>query len=299
MIVVEIIAQMESKKFLVVYNPTAGRKKAYKIAKKYHALNDHLCEFRLISGQSALETSSTLRERLPECDAVIAVGGDGLVNLVLQELLLNPKPLFVHAAGTGNDFHRHNFKKRKFDIQNLDLRLIDLAKSAIDGNVRHFGQALSAGFDSIVNRRANKLRYLPGTLKYVLALLVELPRFKPIHYKLVVDGSHRELDAMMVVVANGPTYGGGMKVLPEASAVDGELDVLVLHPVSKFTLLKVFPKVFLGRHVNHSKVEIFTCKSIAISSSAPIYADGEHFGSGPVFIEVVPSILPLLGSSWK
>ena len=299
MIVVEIIAQMESRKFLVVYNPASGRKKAYKIAKKYHALNDHLCEFRLISGHSALETSSKLREELPNCDAVIAVGGDGLVNLVLQELLITSKPLFVHAAGTGNDFHRHNFKKQIFSVENFNLRNIDLVKSSIAGNVRHFGQALSAGFDSIVNRRANRLRYLPGTLKYVLALFLELPTFRAINYQLVIDGAPRNIDAMMVVVANGPSYGGGMKVLPSASSIDGKLDVLVLHPVSKFTLLKVFPKVFLGRHVNHPKVEIFTCKSIAISSSAPIYADGEHFGSGPVFIEVVPSILPLLGSSWK
>jgi diacylglycerol kinase (ATP) len=236
---------------------------------------------------------------LRESNAVIAIGGDGLVNLVLQEIVGGSKPLFVHAAGTGNDFHRHNFNKIRFVKEGFETKFIDLAKCSIDGGERLFGQALSAGFDSLVNRRANELRYLPGALKYVIALFLVLPRFRPVEYKLIIDGKDRNLKAMMVVVANGPTYGGGMKVLPFAKSDDGELDVLILHPVSKFTLIKVFPKVFIGQHIKHPKVEILKCKTIKIVADVPIYADGEYFGNGEVNIEILPSILPIIGSSWN
>ena len=102
---------------------------------------------------------------------------------------------------------------------------------------------------------------------------------------------------MMVVVANGPTYGGGMRVVPEANSTDGEIDVLVLHPVSKIELLRVFPKVFSGKHISHRKVELFKCRSIEIDCNAPVYADGEYFGTGPFRAEVQPEALQILDLS--
>ena len=99
---------------------------------------------------------------------------------------------------------------------------------------------------------------------------------------------------MMVVVANGPTYGGGMKVLPEALVNDGLLDVMILNKVSKLKLLLIFPRVYIGSHVKHPAVEIVKVRSISIDSEAPIYADGEFFGKGPIKIDVMREHLHIL-----
>ena len=73
--------------------------------------------------------------------------------------------------------------------------------------------------------------------------------FRPIPYVIEVDGTRHETRAMLVAVGNGPAYGGGMRVVPDASFDDGLLDVLILHEVSHAELLRVFPKVFKGAHV--------------------------------------------------
>jgi diacylglycerol kinase (ATP) len=125
---------------------------------------------------------------------------------------------------------------------------------------------------------------------------LELPYFKPLDYRLKIDGNEENITAMMAVAANGNTYGGGMKVLPNADARDGLIDLLILNRVSKFELLRVFPKVFFGKHVTHPAVKIMRCKELEISSSAPIYADGEYFGTGPIKIEMAHNSLTIMSN---
>jgi diacylglycerol kinase (ATP) len=101
---------------------------------------------------------------------------------------------------------------------------------------------------------------------------------------------------MMVVVANGPTYGGGMKVLPSADVNDGLLDVMILNKVSKIKLLLLFPKVYIGSHITHPAIELFKVQNIAIKSSAPTYADGEYFGEGPIKVSIRRNNLRILNT---
>lgn len=284
----------------VVYNPRSGSGKARAYVDEIIAIANSNFEFNLISGPDAITTQKRLSDEIYKSTAVFAIGGDGLVNLTLQELANRDLPLYVFPAGTGNDFHRHNYRKISSlralteGFSRAAIREIDLALVRFQNSSRFYGQVLSAGFDSLCNARANRLRYLPGSLKYVLALILELPSFRPLKYSVKIDGVDREFEAMMVVVANGPTYGGGMRVLPDAVSNDGLFDVMILHPVSKLELLRVFPKVFSGKHKHHQKVEILRCQKISISVDAPIYADGEYFGKGPFTIEMKPSTLKVL-----
>jgi diacylglycerol kinase (ATP) len=94
---------------------------------------------------------------------------------------------------------------------------------------------------------------------------------------------------MLIAVANGRSYGGGMQVCPNADINDGFFDVMVLHPVSKFEFIKVFPRVFAGNHLSHPAVEIVRSKSVRIESKAVAYADGERIGQLPVTAECVSS----------
>ena len=221
-------------------------------------------------------------------------------NLVCQIVAVRGSKLWVWPAGTGNDFSSLHFPF----LQNLDdftkaissgsIKAIDLAEVKFNNNRRLFGQVLSAGFDSKVNARANEFRFLKSSFKYTVATILEIFKFQPIEYQLVIDGIPRQLQAMTVVVANGSTYGGGMKIVPDADPQDSSLDLLILHPVSKLELLKVFPKIFKGGHVSHPAIEIVRIREIDIESLAPVYADGEYFGSGKCSIRLSSNRLKLL-----
>lgn len=231
-----------------------------------------------------------------ECEGVIAVGGDGLAHLVLQSVAPRKVPFTVIPAGTGNDLVRaFGWSLGSITDQldfvtnnqpsNIDLGMVDS---------EWFGAILSTGFDSVVNERANSISWPKGPMKYNVAIALELPKFSPTSYSIQLDTQEIEVDAMLIAVANGNSYGGGMKVCPDASMVDGLFDVMVLEPVSKLEFIKVFPKVFKGAHVSHPKVRIYRSSKVSISSNAVAYADGERIGGLPVRAECMAGA----GLSW-
>jgi diacylglycerol kinase (ATP) len=154
-----------------------------------------------------------------------------------------------------------------------------------------FGAILSTGFDSIVNEKANTMSWPKGPMKYNLAIAIELPRFSPRHYEITLDDRTISTEAMLIAIANGRSYGGGMLVCPDADIHDGYFDVMVLHPVSKLEFLKVFPRVFKGTHVTHPAVEIVRSKTVTIKADAVAYADGERIGRLPITAECIPGVL--------
>ena len=154
---------------------------------------------------------------------------------------------------------------------------------------------LAAGFDAVVNERANTWRWPKGQMRYNLAILRELPLFRAIPYVLDLDGRRLETEAMLVAVGNGPSYGGGMKVTPDAAFDDGLLDVLVLHRISTPEFLRVFPKVFKGAHASHPAVEILRARTVRLEAPGIVaYADGERFAPLPLTVEAVPGALTVL-----
>ena len=157
-----------------------------------------------------------------------------------------------------------------------------------------FGAILSTGFDSVVNERANAMTWPKGPMKYNVAIALELPKFSPVQYTIQLDTQLLQVEAMLIAVANGKSYGGGMQVCPNASMTDGLFDVMILHPVSKVEFIKVFPKVFKGAHIDHPQVRIYRSAKVSISSSAVAYADGERIGGLPVRAECMAGA----GLSW-
>ncbi len=97
---------------------------------------------------------------------------------------------------------------------------------------------------------------------------------------------------MLVSVANNASLGGGMRIVPHADLADGILDVFIVHPLSRIGLLRVFPKVFAGEHVDHPAVEFVQASRVRIEADDIIaYADGERIGPLPIDVEVVPGAL--------
>ena len=285
----------------IVINPTSGQGKGAQIGKLvvgYFAKHD--LAYQIITGISAENVSKDLKNFIalvPDCEGVVCVGGDGLAHLVLQAVVPNKVPFAVIPAGTGNDFVRAlNWPLDDLENQlnfittqppnNIDLGLVD---------GEWFGAVLSSGFDSVVNEKANSLKWPKGPAKYNLAIALELPRFKPSHFEIELDDRKINTEAMLIAVGNGSSYGGGMRVCPNASLTDGLFDVMVLSPISKLEFIKVFPKVYSGEHIEHPEVNIYRTKKIQINAAAVAYADGERIGALPISSECVAGA----GLTWR
>ena len=282
--------------WLVVVNPKAGFGAAASLATQVVGfLTSHELAYRMISPNSAAETKLLVRESLRngEADKLISVGGDGLFHLLLQLAIEFKVPLAVVPGGTGNDFYR-TLGWFGRDLSDYLSHLISNEPTLVDVGVvdgEYFGAVLSSGFDSVVNERANTLKWPKGPAKYNAAIALELPLFKPIDFKIFADEKVLEVEAMLIAIGNGRSYGGGMQVCPDADLHDGLFDIMILHPVSKFEFIKVFPTVYKGTHTKHPQVEVIRARRVRIESSAIAYADGERIGQLPVQVESLPQTL--------
>jgi diacylglycerol kinase (ATP) len=288
-----------TREIALLVNPTSGKGRgerlAEPVAERLRALG---ASVDVVIGRDADDALTLLRDRVAAgLDAVVALGGDGLVNLALQVVAGTDVPLGVVPAGTGNDFARALGLPLGDPMDAVDYlaageaRQVDLGRAA----GRWFGGVLGSGFDSLVNERANRMTWPRGPMRYNVAMIAELRTFRPLTYELVVDGEPWRTDAMLVAVGNSASYGGGMRVCPDASLEDGLLDVTVLGPISKVEFIRVFPKVYKGTHVHHRAVTVKRAKVVSLSSlGVTAYADGERVASLPVVCEAVPKALHVL-----
>ncbi len=282
--------------WLVVVNPKAGMGAAASLATQVVGfLQSHQIAYRMISPNSAVETKALVRQSLQSGEAtkLLSIGGDGLFHLLLQLAIEFKVPLAITPGGTGNDFYRtlgwfdHDLTDYLEHLNSAAPCLVDVG--VVDGE--YFGAVLSSGFDSVVNERANRMKWPKGPAKYNVAIALELPKFKAIEFKIFADEKVLEVEAMLIAIGNGRSYGGGMQVCPDADLHDGLFDIMILHPVSKLEFIKVFPTVYKGTHIEHPQVEVIRAKRIRIESSAIAYADGERIGQLPVQVESLPQSL--------
>ena len=125
--------------------------------------------------------------------------------------------------------------------------------------------------------------------------LAELRTFRPIPYTLDLDGRTRTLEAMLVAVGNGPSFGGGLRITEGALLDDGLLDVVIIKPMSKAGLVRTYPKLFKGTHTTHPQYEHHRVRRVTVAAPGIVsYADGERFGPLPLTVECAPGALTVL-----
>jgi diacylglycerol kinase (ATP) len=292
------------KRIGLVVNPTSGKNRGMalglEVAYRLRGAGHEVLEL-------SDETYAAARDRAlgaiaQGLDVLAVVGGDGMVHLGVNLAAETKVTLAVIGAGTGNDVARglglpvHD-PVRAADVVTTGVpRSIDAVRRIDDrGDPQWYAGVLGAGFDSLVNERANTWPWPKGRMRYNLAILRELPLFRAIPYAITVDGVRHETRAMLVVVANGPSYGGGMRVAPDARFDDGQADVMVLHELSTVEFLRVFPSVFKGQHVRHPAVEIIRGRTVTLEADGIVaYADGERFAPLPLTLETVPGAVTVL-----
>lgn len=284
--------------WLLAINPTSAQGSGAKVGQLVsNYLSERKISYRLVTGSNALTFQENLRKESAIANGIIAVGGDGLIHMSLQVAAHTNIPLVPIPAGTGNDFVRTLGWDPEKPLEPLWAALTKDPESIDLGNVdgEFFGAIASTGFDSLVNERANKMRWPKGPAKYNVAMALEIPKFKPKNYRFTVDGESFQREAMLIAVANGRSYGGGMLICPDANLQDGLFDLLILNPVSKREFISIFPSVYEGKHITHPAVEIMRAREVTIEADAICYADGERVGPMPAHIVVAEKAL----LTWK
>ena len=283
----------------LLVNPTSGKGRGARAARiAAPRLRDAGFAVRELVGGDAAEARDLAAAAVAEgVEALVVCGGDGLVHLAAQELAGTPVPLGIVPAGTGNDVARYLGIPRDDPAAATDVvigsrtRRIDLARAGD----RYFVTVLAAGFDAVVNERANRMRWPHGQMRYNLATVAELRTFTPLSYTLDLDGAVRRVEGMLVAVGNGPSFGGGLRITEGASFDDGWLDVVVIRPISKPALVRAYPRLFNGTIADHPAYEHHRVRRVTVAAPGIVsYADGERFGTLPLTVECVPDALTVI-----
>jgi diacylglycerol kinase (ATP) len=285
---------------VVIANPTAGHGKAGKVLGKVdHLLHAAGIEHEVVLSESGADLEARVRRAADDGASVVGcLGGDGTVGLAANGLIGTDATLAIFPSGTADDFATSiglkNLESAVRAVADGNVARIDTGLVQTQERTRHYVAIASCGFDSEVNEAANAMRIRIGsTGTYVAALVKTLSRFTPAGFTIDLDGEIVRGPHMLVAIGNSISYGGGMRVTPDASLVDGELDVCMLRAISKPAFLRAFPRVFRGTHVTHPAVRMARVRKLHVEADrrVMVYADGERVGPGPVTIEVAPASL--------
>ena len=285
---------------------TAGARTRERLTAAGHSVLD-------LSGASLLEAMHHARQGVIDgLDALVVVGGDGMVHLGFNAVATTSVPLGIVAVGSGNDFARATGLPRHKVDASVDFlldalghsrtRAVDAAHVNVPGHLdgRWFAGVLSPGLDAAVNDRANRLAFPRGHLKYLRALVGELGAFQPFGYRVTMGERVWESAGTLVSVANGPAFGGGLRIAPDAEIDDGQLDVVLAGPFTRWGAMRILPRLYPGTHLSHPSVDVARATSVLVEPTdaglAPpvAMADGESIGPLPLHVEVHARAVRLL-----
>lgn len=275
----------------LIVNPIAGRGQSAKLLPHVlYRLAQSGVEPDVAWTEHRLHAVELARQAVAEgYDIILAMGGDGTTNEVINGLMAGYRgepvgTLGILPAGSGNDFCIATGWPTDLDeacqrIAEGRQRLVDIGKV----NGRYFGNVAGMGFDAIANVEATKIRFLRGTPLYLVAVLKTLL----LHYAapmttIFYDGQAVTQPMLMIAVTNGPRYGGGFWIAPEAMADDGLFELFYADYVTRLGILRLIPHILKGTHVDKKPVHMTRACRIAIQCEVPLYAhvDGELYLDG-------------------
>lgn len=284
-------------KFKIIANPTAGRGRVGKMLpqlRQLFAVNNLHCEFALTD--AAGHGTDLAREAAHAgWENIIALGGDGTMNEVLNGVMGTPAAMGVIPAGTGNDLARSlniplNFRDAVSVFANGKTTAIDIGKDS-EG---YFSIILGLGFPSDVMHHVNTTTNIfRGPLAITASILQVVHKLRPYPVHIQLDDRTLDTTVMGIFILNTRFTGGGLQIAPEAKYDDGLLDVVVMHEMSKTNFLATLPKAYKGKHLSNPACEIFQTKTIKVTTAEPMRKlfDGNVFGESPVDAQIVPNAL--------
>jgi len=235
---------------------------------------------------------------------VVAVGGDGTLNEVVNGIAERDVDLATIPLGTGMDFGRtYDLPKRFEDAVRVAVdgatRVVDAGRVSYrtwsgEDAERWFANVGTVGMSGAVAQRANGMsKAFGGRATFFYALTRVFLSWENTEVTVTADGEERRGRMHDVIVANGVWHGGGMKLAPDAEPDDGLFDIVLIGDVSKADFLTTAPKIYRGGHVTHPKVEILRSAHVRVDAAEhlPIEVEGEQVGTTPAAFELVPAAL--------
>ena len=301
--------------YKIIVNPTSGAgngKKLMPVVSEWLTQNEIRFDMQETEypWHAALITQEAIEQGY---DAVIAMGGDGTVNEVINGMLLSQKigmhtvKMGVIPVGRGNDFaySMHMPQQYQDGCQALltpSTRKIDIGfvKGGLYPDGRYFGNGIGIGFDAVVGFEAVKFKKLGGFPSYILGVLVTLSLyFKAPCLKIEMDGEAIEVNPLMVSIMNGIRMGGGFMMAPESISDDGKFDICLVNQISRIATLMLVPKFFSGKQNEHPAVQYFHPSKIhvtTIEGHIPAHADGETLcvKGDELEIELLPQAMEVI-----
>ena len=293
------------RKYYLTVNPYGGGKKGPRILKDVLPLFEQKnIELNIIETEYAGHNRDLANQlNMDGYDGFCCIGGDGTLNEVINGLLTRKDrlkfPIGLITGGTGNSFMHDLDCLDPIEAANKIIsdkrRFIDVFSCNTDGKTFYGFNILGWGIPTDANILADKLRWM-GPQRYNFASIIEVLRHKKRFARVIIDNNSIGADFAFIIGCNTIHTGKGMRMAPLARLNDGLIDLIIVRKVSRFKLLKLFPKVFSGKHIGDPGVDYRQVKQFKIMSEdkSQLNLDGEVLGSTPVEVKILPKEVEIL-----
>ncbi len=294
---------MNHRRYLLIANPHGGGGKVSKVLSQVEAeLDQRSIEYKTMQTEAPEHATDLARTFGKEYEVVVTVGGDGTINEVVCGLNGSNIPIGIIPVGTGNDFARTCFIPIGNANKAVDTLLAHDVKDCDVGlmNGKLFISVVGIGFEGATNTNLQKFKFLQGQLRILVGIIYTFSTYNNIPLRISVNGEQIDGDAWMLCIGNGWNTGAGLQVTPRAKVDDGLLDLSFIKNISKFKVLRSFPKLFNGTIEEIDELESYRASEVVIESGVPIPAhiDGELLDPYPTRIEikVLRGAQPVIGN---
>jgi len=288
-------------KILCIYNPHSGGGNSMKYLEEIKSLfMEFAIEAEIVFTEYPLHSSEIVADaELANYDGLIVAGGDGSFFNVLNAYMKKPDkdkiPLGVLPVGTGNSLSRDILETgtslRDFVelIKSGKTKRFDIAKVQSGEEVFYFANMMGFGFITDVSATAARLKMFKK-MSYTLGVLYNTIKLNTFDLTITIDGKEQIWDNVFVIISNSKYTGGDYLIAPRAEVDDGKLDLVVLNRLSRINLLKIFPKIYDGSHVDSEFVDYIQASNIKLRTNVPkiLSPDGEVFGHFPADVACLP-----------
>ena len=294
----------------MLVNPAAGGGRAGRFWERLRLQAERLAPLRVVTPRDASESRRVVRDAVAAgCERVVAVGGDGTAHLAANVLLESKAnvTLGIVPAGTGSDLARALGVPRDSSeaLRRALLgppRPLDVGRCDGEGGGFFFINIASAGIGGLVDETVNAIPRR-GRTAFLRATLQALRRYRCAPVRVIVDGeAWYEGPLFVLAVANGTTFGKGMRVAPQARPDDGLFDLVLVGEVAGWDLIRRLPQLYLGRHLGARPVRYRQGREVRLEPLGvlPVFdVDGETYPSGAATFTLVPGALAVAGPPTK
>ncbi len=293
---------MESSIFLI-YNPMAKRASDEKISRASHFLRSKGYEVKVLFTKRKGDAEILAREAIKESPPlIIAAGGDGTFNEVVNGIAGSEVPMAILPLGTTNVLAKElRVPENVEGAMNVALRgnpkTVSLGKISITLHsslvTRYFLLMAGIGFDGEAVFRINEiLKKFSGKGAYIFSGLKTLFTFNPKELIFTIDG--KNYPGYSGVICKAAKYGGHFKITPDASIIDSSLYVCLFKRKKLLDIIRYVGGVVMGSHLKFKDIEYIKATTVEVKGEAHIQIDGDYFGKTPAKVEAVPNIVRLV-----